>query len=124
MIARAVAGIGGLIALPASLYGSLFVLLIALFAVETPDPSIADGDPCCGHPDTWGEVAEGIGWGLGAALVDALMFTSAVALLSYAGRGRWPSLPVLAAIAASGVLMTAGLIGYALAWELWSGPGV
>ena len=66
----------------------------------------------------------GIAWTLGAALADALIFTIAVALLSYAGRGRSASLPVLAAIASSGVLMTAGLIGYALAWEVWSGPGV
>ena len=123
-VARAVAGIAGLVAVLAGLQGILFLLFFAAVSAQVPDPTIPDGDPCCGHPDTWGEVADGIAWTLGSALAVSLIFTIAVALCSYAGRGRSVSLPALAAIAASGVLMTAGLIGYTLAWGLGSGPGV
>jgi hypothetical protein len=42
-------------------------------AVQAPDPFIPNGDPCCGHPDTWGEVAEGVALTLGLVVVDALV---------------------------------------------------
>jgi hypothetical protein len=42
-----------------------FVMALALaflnvgVSAQHPDPTVPDGDPCCGHPDTWGEVALG-----------------------------------------------------------------
>jgi hypothetical protein len=67
-------------------------LVLALFSVvvsaQQPDPTVPDGDPCCSHPDTWGEVALGFGYAamflLGAGAVAYL----AVQLGRYAVSGR------------------------------------
>jgi hypothetical protein len=32
-------------------------LLYTVVALERPDPSVPDGDPCCEHPDAYGDVA-------------------------------------------------------------------
>ena len=54
--------LAGLLAV-ASAAPIVMALLLALFSVvvsaQQPDPTVPDGDPCCGHPDTWGEVAVG-----------------------------------------------------------------
>ena len=46
-----------------SVLAGLWVSLLALIytsALQRPDPNPAlDGDPCCAHPDSWGEVAIG-----------------------------------------------------------------
>ena len=124
-VARAAAGIAGLVAVLFGLWGTLWVLFAGAVSIAVPDPSIPDGDPCCGHPDTWGEVAEGVAWTLGAALVDSLIFAAAAALICYSGlrppaERAWS----LAAIPAAGVLITGGLMGYALAGVLGIGPGI
>jgi hypothetical protein len=83
--------LAGLLAV-ASAAPIVMALFLALFNVavsaQQPDPTVPDGDPCCGHPDTWGEVALGF--------VSAAMFllgASAVAYLAvqlgrYALSGR------------------------------------
>jgi hypothetical protein len=71
-----------------------FVMALALafltvvVSAQHPDPTVPDGDPCCGHPDTWGEVALGLVFAamllLGAGAVAYL----AVQLGRYAVSGR------------------------------------
>lgn len=103
ILLRLTAGLGGAGLLAIASWGVLFVLLIGAISAQEPDPSVADGDPCCSHPDTWAEVAAGLGLTVGYALVDALLFALAIALLAWAARGRWPSRRRLALIPAGGV---------------------
>lgn len=75
-------------------FAAPFVMALALafltvgVSAQHPDPTVADGDPCCGHPDTWGEVALGFVYAamflLGAGAVAYL----AVQLGRYAVSGR------------------------------------
>ena len=93
-------------------------LLIAIGA-QRPDPSVEDGDPCCGHPDTWQQSAEYVGAGTLWAIVAAGLL--AVAAAAAAGvvsgrpprwiRGRWARrLAVVWALAAvaAGLLLAGG----------------
>jgi hypothetical protein len=70
----------------------VMALALALFsgvvAAQQPDPTVPDGDPCCGHPDTWGEVALGLGWAAMLVLAAAAMFYVALRLGNYAVSGR------------------------------------
>src|SRR5690349_11653466 len=76
---------------PAGL-GIAWALLVLVIAAEHPDPRVPDGDPCCGHPDTWGEVAFGIAWGLTLAGVSIALLYGIVTLASFAAKGYWPKL--------------------------------
>ena len=83
--------LAGLLAV-ASAAPIVIALVLAFFNVavsaQQPDPIVPDGDPCCGHPDTWGEVALGFVSAaiflLGAGAVTYL----AVQLGRYAVSGR------------------------------------
>ena len=55
--ARAFAALAAVALAVAALAGVSLILLGGLIAAQAPDPFVADGDPCCGHPDTWGDVA-------------------------------------------------------------------
>ncbi len=55
--ARVAAALLCLPALAAGLWVSLLAMLYVGVAAQRPDPDVPDGDPCCGHPDTWGDVA-------------------------------------------------------------------
>jgi hypothetical protein len=70
----------------------VMALALALFsgvvAAQQPDPTVRDGDPCCGHPDTWGEVALGFGWAAMLVLGAVAMVYVAVRLGNYAVSGR------------------------------------
>jgi hypothetical protein len=72
--------LAGLLAV-ASAAPIVMALALAFFNVavsaQQPDPTVPDGDPCCGHPDTWGEVALGF---VGAAMF--LLGAGAVAYLA------------------------------------------
>jgi hypothetical protein len=114
---RVSTAIAGLISLLISLYLALMVLLGAVVAAQRPDPSVPNGDPCCPHPDTWGEVAS---WSFGAlslASIDALIFTVAVGCLAIAGSGRRPSWQNLRWIPVGVVGATAALMAVLLATE-------
>src|ERR671915_109426 len=73
--ARVLAGLSAV----ASAAPMVMALVLALFNValsaQQPDPAVPDGDPCCGHPDTWGEVALG--------LVSAAMFLLGAGAVTY-----------------------------------------
>ncbi len=92
-----------------ALWGVLFILLSAGISAQAPDPFVANGDPCCGHPDTWGEVRAGIAWTLALVVVDGLLLSVAVALMSWATRDRWPQPRRLAWI--PGGALVAAMIG-------------
>ena len=87
---RVLAGVAAIAIVLVALWGVLFILLSAGSSAQAPDPFIADGDPCCGHPATWGEVRAGIAWTLALVVLDGLLFGVAVALMSWATRDRWP----------------------------------
>jgi hypothetical protein len=55
--ARIAAAVTAALLALAAAYGSLLMLLFLSIAWQRPDPTVGDGDPCCEHPDTWGEVA-------------------------------------------------------------------
>ena len=113
---RLVAAIAGLAALPLALFGALWAWLGAAIAAQRPDPLIIDGDPCCGHPDTWGEVGDWSFWALTMVSTDALLFAGACACLGYAGNGCWPRWRRLRWIPVGAVAVTAAVLALALAW--------
>ena len=93
-------------------------LLIAIGA-QRPDPSVQDGDPCCAHPDTWGESAEYVGAGLLWAIVAVgLLAVAAAAVVGVVEgrtprwiRGRWTRRLAVAwalAAVAAGLLLATG----------------
>ena len=83
--------VAGLLAI-ASVAPIVVALALALFtgvvAAQQPDPTVPDGDPCCGHPDTWGQVALGFGWAAMLVLGAVAMAYVASRLGSYAVSGR------------------------------------
>ena len=105
--ARLLAGLAGGAILLLAAWGALWVMLAVGISAQAPDPFVIDGDPCCGHPDTWGEVAEGAAWSLGLALLDALLVAVAVTLLSWAATRRRPRLRRLALLPGGALLATA-----------------
>lgn len=101
---RALAAFAAVVLLLGALAGSFFILLSGAVSAQAPDPFIADGDPCCGHPDTWGEVATGVAWTLGLIGIDGLLIAGAVALLRWSTSTSWPRRTRLCAIPLAGVL--------------------
>lgn len=87
---RIVAAVAGLVLAAVAAYGTMLLVFLVAGAGEAPDPYVPDGDPCCGHPDTWGDVAWGGVWSLVLAVVVSLPAGCALALLSFAVRTRWP----------------------------------
>jgi hypothetical protein len=95
----------------------LGVLMIVIGA-QRPDPSVPDGDPCCGHPDTWAQVVELVGYG--ALWVIASLGLLAVVAAAAVGvvearaprwiRSRWARRFAVvwgvATLAAAGLLLT------------------
>jgi hypothetical protein len=104
LAARILAGAGGVGILLIAAWGVLWILLGGAISAQAPDPFVADGDPCCGHPDTWGEVAAGVAWTLGLVVVDALLVCVAITLLTWAVARRRPSLKRLALLPAGALL--------------------
>lgn len=95
-------------------WGVLWILLGGAISAQAPDPFVADGDPCCGHPDTWGEVAAGVAWTLGSVVLDALLVCLAITLLSWAATRRRPSLKRLALLPAGALLAGVGILAIVL----------
>lgn len=120
-LVRGLAGVAGVALVLFAAWGVLFVLPLGAFAAQAPDPFIENGDPCCGHPDTWGEVAAGVGWTLGSVLVDALLVCAGVALLAWATRGRWPRVRRLAFVPATAVGVAAVILAVVLIPQLDEG---
>lgn len=93
MTRAACRGLAGVLALASVIplwFGFFIALLSVVVAAQHPDPAIPNGDPCCGHPDTWGEVVEGMAWGVGTLIAWAALVYVAVALGKYAATGATP----------------------------------
>jgi len=103
---RALALLAALGIVLVALWGMLLAMLVGGISAQAPDPFIPSGDPCCGHPDTWGEVGWGFVGTLGYVLADSLLWCLAAALISWAMTERWPRLKKLTMLP-SGALLTA-----------------
>ena len=97
-----------------SLWGSLWVMLAAAMAAQRPDPRVSDGDPCCGHPDTWGQVAEWGGTAVALGALDGAIAALGVGLLCAVARGRFPAWRRLALVPLAAALLTAGAMAIGL----------
>lgn len=98
-----------------AMWGIVWVFLLSAMAAQRPDPDVPDGDPCCGVPDTWGEVAELTAAGAASALVVGLLLALAVNLISWAVTARWLRTERLALIPAIGVTLSVLGVGIAQA---------
>jgi hypothetical protein len=101
------ASLSGLALFALSTWGALWVLLIGTIYAQVPDRSAPDGDPCCAHPDTWGEVATGLGITLVLAMVVCIAFSVAAALIVRGIRGRWLRPRPLLLVPAAGAIVAA-----------------
>ncbi len=90
-VSRVAAALGFLSALAACLSALSLSAFSMLVAAQRPDPAIPDGDPCCGHPDTWGEVVQGVGYGVALSLIGGGLLLLAAILLAIAVTGRSPA---------------------------------
>jgi len=86
---RAAAGAAGLVLVVAAAWSTLWVGLSVGIGVQAPDPFIPNGDPCCGHPNSWGEVAEAAVGGVVASAVVGALAGLGASLIWWGARGRW-----------------------------------
>jgi hypothetical protein len=110
---RLVTALVGLAAILLSLYGALWVLLSALITAQSPDPAVPDGDPCCTHPDTWSDVADGVWQTLTIASIDGLLLAGGIAFACYGRDGSAPRWRRLRWIPIGAVAATAALMAIA-----------
>jgi hypothetical protein len=108
---RALAALAAVALVAAAIAGLAVILLGGAISARAPDPFIPNGDPCCGHPDTWGEVASGVGWTLGYVVLDGVLIAGAVALFRWSASGTWPRGRRLLTIPLGGFL--AGVVVFA-----------
>jgi hypothetical protein len=121
LAARALAGLVGVGVLLFAAWAVLITALIGGLSARAPDPFAPDGDPCCGHPDTWSDVAWGLAWTLGFVLIDALLASIGIALLSWATRQRWPRLKRLAMLPAGALIAAVLLLALVIVPQLDEG---
>jgi drug/metabolite transporter (DMT)-like permease len=123
---RVVIGVAGVIVAVLAVPGVVVVMFTGGYAGMVPDPSIMDGDPCCGHPDTWNEVYASAGAGVAAAFVVGLILALAVGLLSVASTGERPRIKRLllipVATAALALAVFTWLIAPTLTEPVFAGP--
>jgi len=96
-------------------YGVVLVVLVGATSAQTPDPDIPDGDPCCGHPDSWGEVALGFIWTLALVALVGAVLALAAALLARGIRRRRLPLRALVFVSALTPLLAALTMAVAVA---------
>ncbi len=116
-VPRVAAALGFLAALGAGLCALSLSALSVLVAAQRPDPAIPDGDPCCGHPDTWNEVVQGVGYGAALGFVGGGLLLLAATLLAIAVTGRlpaWTARPSVRRLAVGWALLALVLLGWPL----------
>ncbi len=86
-------------------------LLSIAIGAQMPDASVPDGDPCCGHPDTWGQSVQYLGAGLVLVVIAVGLFLGIGLLARYAAIGRATRVTkrLVAASAAAWLAVMAGL---------------
>ena len=122
VVARFGAAIGALPLLLLAAWSGLWVVIQLTTAAHVPDASAYDGDPCCPHPDTWGEVAEAGASALGLSALAGMVLAFALGLLLYAGRGRGLHVEQLVLVPAATAVLTAAAIGVGLLCALDDPP--
>ena len=90
---------------PLAVWGSAWAWLGIGMGAQLPDASVPDGDPCCGHPDTWFETILLTGAGLIWALVCAAVLALSVATFWWAIKGRPPTRRRVATLGAAIVVL-------------------
>jgi hypothetical protein len=89
---RALAAVAGpLFAVAAAWTFAVALIATSLLRSPNPDPAL-DGDPCCPHPDTWGEVVLGLFSAAALAVVSLGLAVLAVAFGGVAVTGSPPML--------------------------------
>jgi hypothetical protein len=87
---RVSAACGAIVCLPLGLWVALLALIYsAALRRPNPDPRL-DGDPCCGYPDTWGDVLGGGTYTIAIASVAIGLLVAGAALLRSAAKVRVP----------------------------------
>src|SRR3954471_11610284 len=102
---RLVAGVLAIASFVPLCVGLAIVWLTVAAAAQRPDATVPDGDPCCGHPDTWGEVFRGIATGMAEAALCAGLLYTAITLSQLAAQGVKPRLWSLRRLVASATLI-------------------
>ena len=74
---------------------------LGVTVAQTPNPDIADGDPCCGHPNTWIEVVLGFVGGVMLLAGCAALIYIALRLAHFALLGVRPTAPQTRRVAAA-----------------------
>jgi hypothetical protein len=84
------AGLAALVFVLLAPYVAAASLFATALASYRPDPRAHDGDPCCPHPDTWGDVAQSAAGAVFGATVSGALLGLAAAVLWQATRDRVP----------------------------------
>ena len=118
--ARLAVGVAGLMLFAAGVWVTLLALLFGAVSFQTPDPDRPSGDPCCGYPDTWTEVAIG-GIYTAATAIAAIGFLAAgVVCLVTAVTGRVPDRVRRSTFLRRGAVVTlACAVAVPLSWVVW-----
>lgn len=107
------AAAGGVVLLPVFCWLMLMVLLGSSYTWLIPDPAVLDGDPCCGHPDTWGEVRWSLVVGMIAIWIPVLVLSGSVSLFSSVVtdrlRWRWKYFAIAGGVS-SGLMVASALL--------------
>lgn len=90
LLRRGLAAFAAVVLVVVALAGTFIILLGGAVSAQAPDPFVADGDPCCGHPDTWTEVATGLAWTLGLIVIEGMVVAGAIALICWSAKMSWP----------------------------------
>jgi len=115
-VRRTVAGLNGLLLALLATWVSLLGLLAIGTAASVPDAFAPEGDPCCGPPGSWGDVAYLGAAGLLIVAIAAGLFAGALALGVWSVRHRRLRRSTLLRIpAAATALAAVVLAGFVLA---------
>jgi nitrate reductase gamma subunit len=89
-VARALAGVLAVASVVPFWFGLWTAVINISAAVQQPDPSLADGDPCCWHADDWTEVVAGIAFGLATLVAVVALLYVDLLLARFATTSRPP----------------------------------
>jgi len=91
-LARAAAGVVAVALLWPVAIGIAWTLLMFAIAAVRPDPTVPDGDPCCGYPDNWAEVAAVAAQGVVLAAITVSLMYVTITFAGFAIKGERPKL--------------------------------
>ncbi|HET8948997.1 MAG TPA: hypothetical protein VFN44_00760 [Solirubrobacteraceae bacterium] len=113
VLLRCIATVGGLLCIPLTLW-LLGVVVVISSGAQAPDPDAPDGDPCCWHPDTWGDWALGSASTLVASLVTGLIASFGAAMLIWGVTGRRARARLLRSIPVGFLVAALALVAFVL----------